>query len=125
MKTLTRILNIFTSALLMMIGVVFVFIEGYLLFSGDFLLFELQTLAFIQMFLRLLLGAGAFLLGLFTIIKKDRSLLSESLAALIGCGFMYPFLSNGFGLYFTILATLHMLTAYLYSRSLANQEAVK
>lgn len=116
MKTLTRILNIVTSAFVMLIGAVFVFIEGYLLFSGDFLLFESQALAFIQMLLRLILGAGAFLLGLFTVIKRDRSLLPESIAALLACGFMYPFLSNGFGLYFILLAAAHSLTSLLYSK---------
>ena len=58
MKTLARILNIVTSALLVILGAAFVFIEGFLLFSGDFLLFEIEAIAFIQMLLRLCLGAG-------------------------------------------------------------------
>ena len=114
MKTLTRILNIVTSALLMLIGAVFIFIEGYLLCSGDFLLFESQALAFIQMLLRLLLGVGALLLGLFTMKDKEKNFLFESMIALLACGFMYPFLSNGFGLYFILLASAHSLTSLLY-----------
>ncbi len=122
MKKTARILNLITSALLMLLGVIFTVIEGYLLFSGDFLLFESEFLAFIQIFLRLCLAISVFLLGLFTVLKKERSFLHESIALLLLVGMIAAFLTNGFGLYFTILAILHTLTTYLYSRYLVKQE---
>lgn len=125
MKKTARILNLITSALLMLIGLIFTVIEGYLLFSGDFLLFESEFLAFIQIFLRLCLAISVFLLGLFTVIKKERSFLHESIALLLLVGMMAAFLTNGFGLYFTVLATLHALTTCFYSRYIVKQEAFK
>lgn len=118
MKTLSRILNIFSSSLMMIVGVAFVFVEGCLIFTGDFLLFEFPAVAFIQMLLRLLLAAGTFTLGLFVIIKKDRDFLPESLAAL-ACSFLLAtFATNGFGLYFILLAGSFVLTNLFYRYTL-------
>ena len=116
MKNLARILNSVTSVLLVIIGVAFAFIEGLLLLTGDFLLFESEFLAFLQMFLRFLLAAGAAALGILAIVKKERSFLTESLVALACTFIMSPFLTNGFGLYFIILAILFVLTNIFYSR---------
>ena len=114
MRIFSRILNVFASALMMIIGVAFVFIECCLIFTGDFLLFEMPALAFIQMLLRLLIALGVFALGLFVIIKRDRDFLTEALA-LLACAFiMAPFLTNGFGLYFILLAVLFTLTNMFY-----------
>ena len=122
MKKLSRILNIFASALVMIVGVAFVFVEGCLILTGDFLLFESPVVAFMQMMLRLLLAAGAFVLGLFVIIKKDRDFLFESLAALACTFLMALFLTNGFGLYFILLAGLFALTNLLYRYILTKQK---
>lgn len=119
MKKLARILNIIMSVLVIIIGAAFVFIEGYLLFSGDFLLFESQFLAFLQMLLRLCMAAGAIILGLFTIIKKDKSFLYESIVALICTIVISPFLTNGFGMYFIILAMLFVLSNLFYTKQMA------
>ena len=119
MKSLARILNIVTSALVCIIGLAFVFIEGCLIFTGDFLLFENEFVAFLQMFLRLLLAVGAILLGVFTIVKKKRSFLPESLLALLCVCIMSHFLTNGFGMYFILLAMLHAVTQLFYSRYIA------
>lgn len=118
MKMLARILNLITSVLVIIIGAAFAFVEGYLLFSGDFLLFESKFLAFLQMLLRLCMATGAITLGLFTIIKKDRSFLYESIVALICTIVICPFLTNGFGLYFLILATLFVLSNLFYTKQL-------
>ena len=118
MRKLFRILNLISSALVMIIGFAFLLIEGCLIFTGDFLLFEFPALAFIQMLLRFCLAGAAFTLALFVIIKKDRSFLPESLAALVCTLIMAPFLTNGFGVYFAILAALFALTNFLYARSL-------
>lgn len=116
MKTLARILNIVTSALLVILGAAFVFIEGFLLFSGDFLLFEIEAIAFIQMLLRLCLGAGAATLGFFCIIKGQRAFLFEALLLLVCCLVTAPLLTNGFGFYFIILASAFTLTNLFYAK---------
>lgn len=118
MKNVARILNLIASVLVIIIGAAFAFIEGYLLFSGDFLLFESQLLAFLQMLLRLCMAAGTITLGLFTIIKKDKSFLYESIVALICTIVISPFLTNGFGLYFIILAALFVLSNLFYAKQI-------
>jgi hypothetical protein len=110
MKTAARILNILSSSVLMIIGVAFVFIEGCLIFTGDFLLFESPVRAFLQMILRFALASGVFTLGLFVIIKKERTFIFESILALAVSLLISPFLTNGFGLYFVLLAVVFTLT---------------
>ena len=118
MKTFSRVLNILVSSVVMLLGVAFVFIEGCLIFTGDFLLFESPALAFVQMLIRLLLAAGAFALGLFIILKKDRDFLPESLTALACTFLMAGFLTNGFGFYFILVAGLLTLTNLFYRLTL-------
>ena len=116
MKIFSRVLNICSSVLLMLIGVAFGFIEGYLIFSGDFLLFESPALAFLQMLLRLGVAAGAVTLGVLVIVKKEKSFLYESLVALFCALVMVPFLTNGFGLYFSLLAGVFCLSNLFYEK---------
>lgn len=114
MRIFSRVLNVIASAVMMIVGVAFVFIEGCLIFTGDFLLFESPVLAFIQMLLRLILALGVFALGLFAIIKKDRDFLTEGLASLACAFIMASFLTNGFGLYFILIAVFFTLTNMFY-----------
>lgn len=114
MRIFSRVLDVIVSAIMMLIGFAFVFIEGCLLFTGDFLLFESPALAFIQTILRLLLALGVFALGLFAVIKKNRDFLTEGLASLACAFIMAPFLTNGFGLYFILIAVLFTLTNLFY-----------
>lgn len=115
-------MNIVASALMMLVGVAFTFVELCLIFTGDFLLFESPVPAFIQMLLRLLLAVGVFALGLLTVIKKERAFMTEGLCSLACAFIMAPFLTNGFGLYFIVLAILFTLTNLFYRYTLTKQK---
>lgn len=117
MKIFSRILNLCSAVLLALIGVAFCFIEGCLIFSGDFLLFESPILAFLQMLFRFGLAAGAVALGVLVIVKKEKSFLYEGLVALVCAIIMAPFLTNGFGLYFSLIAGAFCLSNSLYKKA--------
>lgn len=119
MKTASRILNIVISSLVSLVGFAFVVIEGYLLFSGDFLLFENEFVAFLQIFLRLTIAVGTVTFGVVSIVKKERSFLFESLVMFLCICIMSHFLTNGFGLYFMLLAALNTLTKLFYNKYLS------
>lgn len=116
MKIFSGILKAVTSFLLTVLGAAFVFIEGYLLFTGDFLLFEVQAIAFLQMLLRLCLALMAMVLGIFGLIKRGRSQLFESIVLLAVTIVIAPFLTNGFGMYFILFALLLVIANTLYKR---------
>ena len=59
MKSILRIAAVLFAAVLLLLAAAFMFIEGRLLFSGDWLLHEVPVLAFLQYFARFVLAAAA------------------------------------------------------------------
>lgn len=106
MKKTAKILRIISSALVLLVSFVFTVLEGTLLVTGDFLLYERPVIAFFQLLLRFLIPVLAFAVALFAIIKRERSFLPESLCLLASTMTMAFFISNNFGLYFLIIAAL-------------------
>jgi hypothetical protein len=107
----------------MIVGSAFGFIEGYLIFSGDFLLFESPVLAFLQMLMRLSLAIAAVVLGLFVVLKKEKSFVFHSTLVLVCTAISAPFLTNNFGIYFLILAAVFAVTNLLYARVMRPERA--
>lgn len=114
MRLFGRILNVFTSVIVLLIGLAMTVIEGYLLFTADFLLYQLPYLAFLQMLLRFLIALGLIALGVFTIIKPDRAFVIEGVAILLAALMTYPFLTNNFGLYFSLIAAAYTASNLFY-----------
>ena len=114
MKMLLFILCLFSAGILALLALVFVAIEGILLVSLDFLLYESVFLAFFQLLLKLFVGVLVFLLGLFSIIRKRYPFVWEGLALLLATLVASPFISNGFGLYFSIAAAFFLLAHLLF-----------
>ena len=69
MKTTLRILTGCLMILLILLAAAFIFIEGRLLFSGDWLLHEMPVIGFLQYFCRMLLATTAGVLAVLTIKK--------------------------------------------------------
>ena len=69
MKMALRILTTFLMIVLLLVAAAFVFIEGRLVFSGDWLLHEKSLIGFLQYFCRMLLAITAGVLAVLTIKK--------------------------------------------------------
>ncbi len=110
MKKCSWLINLFVAALISLVGLVFLFLEGRLLLSGDWLLHEMKLLAFFQYLFKTALAAFCLLVGIRVFIKKDKCFLFESIVILAACVAMAPFITNGFPLYFIALATVFILS---------------
>ena len=117
MKKLSVALRLISGILVAVVAVVFVILEATLLVTLDFKLYENQTLAFIQIILRLIIAAYALALGVLSIIKSKRSFLWEGICLLAASLVMIFFASNNVGVYFTIFLLLFVISHLLFSAS--------
>lgn len=117
MKKLSVALRLISGILVAVVALVFVILEATLLITLDFKLYENQTLAFIQLILRLIIAAYALVLGVLSIIKSNRSFLWEGICMLAVSLVMIFFASNNVGVYFTILSLLFVISHLLFSVS--------
>ena len=110
MKKCSFIHNVFFSLLLMLVALVFVFLEGRLVFSGDWLLHEKPFLGFLQYSFRLILSLLAFGVGLTTLLTRGKKPFLVESATLVAVSVVLSFfVTNGFGLYFLLLSILFFL----------------
>ncbi len=121
MKTVILSLRILSAVLVAAVALALVIVEGALLISGDFLLYERPVAAFLRLSVRLILPAGALAVALLSLILRRRSYLFEGLCLLSVTALTAPFLSNHFGLYFIALAALFTLSRLL-DRSTRTQQ---
>ena len=114
MTTLSKILYYFTCVILAVAGLAFAFIEGRLLFVGDWLVFQTPFIGFLQYFIRFALSIFAFGVGVLGIVFQNKySFTFEAiLLAILGI-FTSIFASNNVGVYLNILALLHLATTLL------------
>lgn len=117
MKKLSVALRLISGILVAVVALVFVILEATLLITLDFKLYENQTLAFIQLILRLIIAAYALVLGVLSIVKSKRSFLWEGICLLAASAVMIFFASNNVGVYFTILSLLFVMSHLLFSVS--------
>lgn len=115
MKTLSLVLRTLAGALVALVALVFVVIEGTMLLTLDFLLFENELVALVQLVSKLLIAISALVLGVCSLGMRGRSFLAEGVALLAASAVMIPFVSNRFGLYFTAVSAFFLLSRLLDS----------
>ena len=119
MNKLFKVLLVIISSLMMILSLVFIIIEGRLLFSGDWLIYDSPFFGFIRYLCRLLIAIFAFTKSLLEVIyinKKhsikdylyygDISLVLMSLSILV-------FSTNYVGIICTLLANLLLLVKFV------------
>ena len=116
MKKFCLIFRYTASSLVALVALVFTVLEATLLVTLDFTLYEDQLIALLQLVLRLLMASSALTLGVLSLVKRAHSFLPHSLCLLASSVVMIPFVSNRFGIYFTVLSVLFLLSQLLFSR---------
>ena len=116
MKTFSLIFRYVASSLAALVALVFTVLEATLLVTLDFTLYENPLVALLQLVLRLLIASSALTVGILSLVKRTRSFLPHSLCLLVSSVVMIPFVSNRFGIYFTVLSVLFLLSQLLFSR---------
>ena len=117
MKKFSFILRIATGSLVAIVALVFTVLEATLLITLDFQLYERVLLAIIQILLRLLIAGSVLTLGIVSIVKNKSVFLSESIYLFALSAVMIPFVSNGFGIHFTAVSALFILSQLLFSKA--------
>lgn len=117
MKRCSLVLRVLSGSLVALVSLVFIVLEGTLLVTLDFNLYENELIALVQLAFKLLLAISACSLGVVSLVKGERSFLPESLCLLASSAVMIPFVSNGFGWYFTAVSALFVLSHLIFSKT--------
>ena len=112
MKKASNVLFILMSAILALVSLAFVIIEGRLLISFDWSLYEHEFIGFIQYLARVGLAllclatsiSSIFYLGRKSFIFEGACVLAIAIAISTGA-------TNGIGLYLIVIATLYLASA--------------
>ena len=109
MKRASSVIFIIASGLVALVSGLFVIIEGRLLLSFDWTLHEQEFLAFIQYLAKLALAIYTFSVAVNSIrYREQKDFIFEGISlAAIAVG-LTIYATNGFGIYFTILALLYL-----------------
>ena len=117
MKRCGLVLRVLSGSLVALVALVFVVLETTLLVTLDFNLYENELIALVQLVLKLLAAALALALGVVSLVKKTRSFLPEGICLLAASAVMIPFVSNGFGVYFTAVSALFVFSHLIFSKT--------
>lgn len=109
MKKCSRILLVIPAVLSAVLSLLFLFVEGWTIFAGDWLLHEQPVVGLIQYLLRFAAAAGGFAVSL----RLHRCGLTALLCLTASCAVMAPLVPNGFGVVFLILAVTAVLLKLL------------
>ena len=90
MKKVLNIFNVIISSIVLLLSLVFIFIEGRLLFSGDWLIYDNVILGMFKYLFRLIVAifAGMYSILTFINIKKKSGILTNFLFMLSICLFI-------------------------------------
>ncbi len=90
MKRTVNIFNIIISSIVLLLSLIFIFIEGRLLFSGDWLIYDNVILGMFKYLFRLIIAisAGMYSILTFINIKKKSAILTNFLFMLSICLFI-------------------------------------
>lgn len=113
MKRFCFILNMTASVLVMLVALVYILLEGTLLFLGDFLLYDMPVIAFFQRCVRLAIPLFAFLSALLSVIRRGHEMLFLSLCLLVSTAVISPFVSNHIGVGLVALSALFVISSLL------------
>ena len=73
MRTLFKVINCFISAIILLLAVVFIVVEGRLFFCGDWLVYDNVALGFIKYFFRFVVALFAATHSIFTFINTKKN----------------------------------------------------
>ena len=110
MKSFSFALRMISGSLVVLAALIFTVIEVTLLVTLDFYLYENEFIAFVQLILKLSLALSAGTLGVLSLVKMNRSFLTESVCLLLSSAVMIPFISNGFGIFITAVSALFVFS---------------
>lgn len=120
MSKVLNISRIVISILIMILSLIFIFIEGRIILSGDFLVYDSVFNAFIRYLFRLALSVLSFVIGFYEIknIKKKDKKISEylmygSVSLVIISIVVIIFSTNYVGIILLSLSILFLLNKYL------------
>ena len=113
MKKCLSLIRIIAAVLLTLVSLAFIIIEGALLLSGDFLLYEYPIIALVQLLARLLLPTASLAVGLLSLIQHRR-FRYESICFAAAAAFTAPFLSNQVGVYLFLVAAFFALSQWVW-----------
>ena len=123
MKKLAKGLFITISAVIAIVSLAFVVIEGRLVLSFDWSLHEHEFLGFIQYLARLGLSALCLVVSASSIVYiNKKSFIFESLCILAMAIAVATGATNGIGLYFIIAAALYVIAATLHHVELKKED---
>lgn len=123
MKKVGKILCYIFAAFVILFSFIFIIIEGYNLFSGDWKLYENSTNGFIRYLCRFILALFGIILGIFTYFalnKKENETLKiyfffGTFALLISSIIICQFATNYMDVLFSTLPSLYFLSALIYA----------
>ena len=90
MKKVLNIFNVIISSIVLLLSLIFIFIEGRLLFSGDWLIYDNVILGMFKYLFRLIIAifVGMYSILTFINIKKKSGILTNFLFMLSVCLFI-------------------------------------
>ncbi len=122
MKKAGKIICYTISSLIIILSLIFIFIEARNLFSGDWLIYENKADGFIRYLFRLIVAMFSFIVGIFTYValnKKENKIKRiyfyfGSLTLFVSAIIISIYSTNYFDLIFICLASFHLLGSLLY-----------
>ena len=122
MKKTGKIISYIFAALIILFSFVFIVIEGYNLFSGDWTIYENVTDGFVRYLCRFILAIFGIVVGIFTYVsinkKSNKILLTYlyfgSIAFVISSIIISFFATNYLDILFSVIPILYFLGITLY-----------
>lgn len=114
MKTVLKVLSVFVSVIILILALAFIIIEGRLLFSGDWIIYDSPLMGFIRYLFRLTISVFAFIKSLFGIVflnneSKNEQMLFGDIMLMISAVVLLIFTTNYVGIVCISLAALNLL----------------
>lgn len=109
MKKIRLLLHNVVCVLFMLSSLVFVTVGGWQLFSGDWTLFENDSLALAQIVAKIVLSTYCFAISLRALLRRKQSCLWTGVQLFGVALAAAPFVSNHLGYLFVLLAVLFLL----------------
>ena len=122
MKKIIKVLLVFISSIIMILSLAFIVIEGRLLFSGDWLVYDSPFDGFIRYLFRLVIALVAFTKCLLEIIYLNKEhnikeyLYYTDIALVLMSVSILVFSTNYVGVICISLANLNLLIKYINNR---------
>lgn len=110
MRIVFSFIRILVCALCVFFALAFIGIEGFVLFAGEWKLFENGAISLLQTLLKLAVSVFAFYTAFVSLIKPGQSKLTAGAGFFLSSLISVPFLNNHIGWVFVSLSILFILT---------------